>query len=157
MRRVSFVVLLAVVFVLFPLAGEGIRLYTDWLWFHEVGYPNVFATVLTTKLVLGLAAGAVVFLLLYGNLLLTSRGRGRDLTLLHKVVEDTPQLPQLPPWGMIEPLYQRLLLPGSLVLAFMIAAPTAGRWPEAVRLLNGRPFGVTDPLFDRDVGFYVFT
>jgi uncharacterized membrane protein (UPF0182 family) len=157
MRRVSFLVLLALVFILFPLAGEGIRLYTDWLWFHEVGYPNVFGTVLTTKVVLGLAAGAIVFVLLYTNLLLTSRGRGRDLTLLREVVEDTPQIPQLPPWAMIEPLYRRVLLPGSLVLAFMIATPTAGRWPEAIRFLNGGPFGVSEPLFDRDVGFYVFT
>jgi uncharacterized membrane protein (UPF0182 family) len=155
MRRVSFLLVLAVVFILLPLGGEAIRLYTDWLWFHEVGYANVFGTVLTTKALLGLAAGVVVFVLLYVNLRLTARGRGRDLTLLQG--DDVPQLPQLPPWAMIEPLYRRVLLPGSLVLAFMIAAPTAGRWPEAIRFLNAVPFGIADPLFGRDVGFYVFT
>ncbi len=57
---------------------------------------------------------------------------------------------------MIEPLYRRFLLPGSMVAAFMLAAPTAGRWPEAIRFLHAVPFGATDPLFGRDVGFYVF-
>ena len=157
MRRLPLLLVLAAVFILLPLAGEAVRLYTDWLWFHEVGYANVFGKVLTTKLLLGLAAGVVVFGLLYGNLRLTARGHGRDLTLLQNQTDEAPQLPQIPPWSMIEPIYRRVLLPGSLVLAFMIGAPIAGRWPEAIRLLNGVPFGVSDPLFGRDVGFYVFT
>ncbi|MGH7267823.1 MAG: UPF0182 family protein, partial [Candidatus Rokuibacteriota bacterium] len=157
MRRVSFVVLLAVLFVVLPLVREALRLYTDWLWFHEVGYSGVFARVLTTKALLALAAGAVAFLLLYPNLRLTARGRGRDLTLLTEAESQLGPLGQLPPWLMIEPIYRRVLLPGSLVVAFLIAAPTTGRWLEAIRFMHAMPFGVTEPVFGRDVGFYVFT
>jgi uncharacterized membrane protein (UPF0182 family) len=154
MRRISFFLLVAAAFILLPLAGEAVKLYTDWLWFHEVGYPGVFTKVLATKALLALAAGAGVFALLYGSLRLTARGHGRDLTLLDG--EAGPQLPQLPPWPVIEPLYRRFLLPGSLVAAFILGAPSAGRWPEAIRFLHAVPFGVGDPLFGRDVGFYVF-
>ncbi len=155
MRRIPVVLLLAAVFLVFPLLAQAVKLYADWLWFHEVGYQNVFNTVLAAKGLLALSAGMLVFVLLYANLRLTGRGRGRDLTLA--LAEDAPQFPQLPPWPLIEPLYRRMLLPGSLVLAFLLAAPTAGRWPEVIRFLNAVPFGIQDPLFGRDVGFYVFT
>ena len=46
MRRLPLLLVLAAVFILLPLGGEAVRLYTDWLWFHEVGYPNVFGKVL---------------------------------------------------------------------------------------------------------------
>ncbi|MBI2467549.1 MAG: UPF0182 family protein [Candidatus Rokubacteria bacterium] len=154
MRRVPVLVLLVVLFVVLPLGAQAVSLYTDWLWFHEVGFPAVFTTVLYAKALLGLLAGVLIFLLLYLNLRLTARGQGPEIAILE---EAEPQLPQLPSWPLIRPLYQRLLLPGCLVVSFMLAAPVAGRWQEAIQFLNAVGFGVADPLFGRDVGFYVFT
>jgi uncharacterized membrane protein (UPF0182 family) len=154
MRRVPVLVLLVILFAMLPLGAQALALYTDWLWFHEVGFPGVFTTMLYTKAVLGLLAGALVFPLLYLNLRVTARGRGPDAALLE---EAEPQVPQLPSWSVIQPLYRRLLLPGCLVVSFMLAAPVAGRWQEAIQYLNAVGFGVVDPLFGHDVGFYVFT
>jgi uncharacterized protein len=33
------------------------KVYTDWLWFVDLGYQTVFSTMLVTKVVLGLTAG----------------------------------------------------------------------------------------------------
>ncbi|HRY29763.1 MAG TPA: UPF0182 family protein, partial [Elusimicrobiota bacterium] len=33
--------------------GRGVRFYTDWLWFVDVGYLNVFWTEFKTRLALG--------------------------------------------------------------------------------------------------------
>jgi uncharacterized protein len=152
MRRSWMIPVFALVFVVLPLARQGLTLYTDWLWFHEVGYQAVFTQVLGTKAVLGLLGGGLAFVLLYVNLRLTRRGEGRDLSLLG---EPEGQALQLPPWLVLRPLFDRLLIPACLVAAFLVGAPAAGRWPEAIRFQHAGPFGVTDPLFGRDVGFYV--
>src|SRR5438093_6351748 len=100
-------------------------------------------------MLLGLLAGASVFLLLYLNLRLAARGRGPEIAILE---EAEPQVPQLPSWSLIQPLYQRLLLPGCLVASFMLAAPVAGRWQEAIHFLYAVPFQVSDPPFGPTVG-----
>ena len=38
------------VFLLFTLLGWGVNAWTDWLWFDEVKYTDVFTTVLRTRL-----------------------------------------------------------------------------------------------------------
>jgi len=157
MTRSPILIALLVLFVGLPLAGQALALYTDWLWFHEVGFAPVFTTILSVKAVLALAGGAAVFLLLYANLRLTARarGRGRGPELEEwPIAADT--VPQLPPWAVVEPLYRRLVLPGALVLAFFLASQLAGHWLEAIQYLNATSFGAAEPLFGRDVGFYVF-
>ena len=47
--------------------------YTDWLWFSETGYQDVFRRVLTTQTLLGAAIATGVFVVLCGNLLLALR------------------------------------------------------------------------------------
>jgi uncharacterized membrane protein (UPF0182 family) len=147
------IVWMVVLFLIVPFGRQLIELYTDWLWFDEVGFSSVFSTIIWTKAFLGAAAGLVAFLVLYLNLLATRRGHG-------PVVELAPaedDLPQLPSWRQIEPLYQRFLLPGCLVLAFLLSGQGTALWDALIRFRNAGAFGVTDPLFGRDVGFYVFT
>ena len=63
------------VFVLFTLLGWGVNAWTDWLWFDEVHYTEVFSTVLTTRLLLFLAVGAAMAVVIGGNLYLAYRLR----------------------------------------------------------------------------------
>jgi uncharacterized membrane protein (UPF0182 family) len=142
-----------VLFVALPFGRQGVELYTDWLWFHEVGFPGVFGTILSTKALLGLGAGVVAFLVLYLNVLATGRGLGPTV----EPVGEEENLPQLPSWSLVEPLYRRFRLPACLVIAFLLSGNGTALWETVIRYRNGGPFGVTDPLFGRDVGFYVFT
>jgi uncharacterized membrane protein (UPF0182 family) len=157
MTRSPMLIVLLVLFVLLPLGGQALTLYTDWLWFHEVGFAQVFAKILSLKAGLALAGGAAVFALLYVNLRLTARGQGRS-TEPEEWAVSADTLPQLPPWSMVEPLYRRLQLPGALVVAFLVASQLLGHWLEAIQYLNATGFGGADPdpVFGRDVGFYVF-
>jgi uncharacterized membrane protein (UPF0182 family) len=153
MGRLGVVAVMAVLFVVLPFGRQAVELYTDWLWFHEVGFPGVFGTILSTKALLGLVAGAVAFLVLYANVLATRRGLGPSLVDL----DDGETLPQLPSWSLVEPLYRRFRLPACLVIAFMLSGNGTALWETVIRYRNAGTFGVTDPLFGRDVGFYVFT
>ena len=47
--------------------------------------------------------------------------------------------------------------PAALVIAFMLSGQGTARWETMIRFRNAGVFGVTEPLFGRDVGFYVFT
>jgi uncharacterized membrane protein (UPF0182 family) len=95
----------------------------------------------------------VAFLVLYGNVLATRRGLGPRLV----EAEAEENLPQLPSWSIVGPLYERFRLPACLVFAFMLSGNGTALWEAVIRYRNGGAFGVTDPLFGKDVGFYVFT
>jgi uncharacterized membrane protein (UPF0182 family) len=51
---------------------------------------------------------------------------------------------------------QRLLLPGTLVLGLFAAPQAASHWESFLLLLNPTAFGLEDPLFNRDLSFFVF-
>jgi hypothetical protein len=54
-------------------------------------------------------------------------------------------------------LIGRLALPAALGLALLFAIGGAGGWLRVLQFLHRTPFGVTDPVFGRDVSYYVFT
>jgi uncharacterized membrane protein (UPF0182 family) len=138
------------VFVALNVVGQALPLYTDYLWFQEVKLASVFTTILGMKILLGLCVGLAFALLVYLNVRLAARMRGGDVLV---ELEDTFGLPS--PF-VIEPLFRRLLLPGALVLGLLAALQAGSQWETVLRYLNAQPFDVQDPLFGRDIGFYVF-
>ena len=85
-RRIPMLLVLVVLVTGIPAAVE---FYTDWLWFKEVGYEQVFVRSLTAQTLATVISGLVVFGLLAGNLLLALRSlRPRPFMVA------TPQGPQ---------------------------------------------------------------
>ncbi|MBI4382155.1 MAG: UPF0182 family protein [candidate division NC10 bacterium] len=141
---------LLLLLVIFALGSQTVPLYSDWLWFQEIKLPSVFLTILTTKLLLAVTSGLAFAVLLYVNLLLASRFTATDVLL---EVEDRFGLPSR---LVIEPYFRRLLLPGALGLGVLSAFQAAGEWESYLRFANTLPFGVPDPIFQKDASFYVF-
>ncbi len=65
-KRALIIFLLALALIIFFLRIVG--LITDWYWFEEVGYVNVFTVALWTQLKMTLFFGVAVFVIFYGNL-----------------------------------------------------------------------------------------
>ncbi len=149
MRRFTgalvFIVLISVLFL-----GQAVSLYTDWLWFEEVDFTQVFRTTLTSKLILAVVFGSLFALILYFNIKLATQAP-RDVRFL-----DEESAIELPSPDLIDPLVKRLLLPGVLVLGLFAAPQAASYWETCLLFFNSVPFGIEDPLFGRDIGFYVF-
>jgi len=139
-----------VVFIALNLVGQVIPLYTDYLWFQEVQFTSVFTKILGLKLVLGLVGGLLFALFVYLNVRLAARPTSGDVLV---ELEDPFGLPSR---LVIEPLFKKFVLPGALVLGFLAALQVAGQWETVLRFLNAQPFNAQDPLFGRDIGFYVF-
>ncbi len=138
----------AVILLLVLFFGRGVYLYTEWLWFGEVGYTGVFWKVLLSKAVLGLGAGVVFFAVVYGNILLARR-----LSPKFKVGPGSEIIERMP----VPDRLLKVLVPLALFLPTIIVIAAVGSgWLDLLRFLDRAPFGVTDPIFGHDAGFYVF-
>ncbi|MCZ6625135.1 MAG: UPF0182 family protein [Deltaproteobacteria bacterium] len=140
-----FVFLFLVVFL-----SQAVSLYTDWLWFQEVGFTQVFKTALAFKLTLAIVFGGLFFLLVYFNVKLAAK------TPTGVRFSDEETAIELPSLELVDPLLKRLLLPVAILLGLFAAPQAASQWKSLLLFLNSVPFGLEDPLFSRDIGFYVF-
>lgn len=143
---ITAVVLIAVFFGLTTFAS----IYTDRLWYSEVGYGEVFSTLLWTKvalfvafgLVMGAAVGASVFFAYrYRPLFRPSSPEQTNLDRYRDIVT---------------PIRAWLLVGISLVVGAFAGASGLGQWRNFLLWRNSEPFGETDAYFDRDIGFFVF-
>ncbi len=150
--RRTLVVLLAAFLLLFP--GFA-RWYTEWLWFGEVGYRTAFWVPIASRVVVGLAAAVVVFLILFLNI--------RPLFRLRPI----PKVIDLRSSGgrAYRQIASRLRPPAVTAIVVGVVSALAGRAAAASWLtfqawlhgwLHQVPFGVRDPVFGLDIGFYVF-
>jgi uncharacterized membrane protein (UPF0182 family) len=142
--------LLFLLLLLFLFFGQALSLYTDWLWFQEVGYTQVFSTTLAYKFLLALLSGVGFFLLIYFSVRAAAHAPKGVVFLDHENVIELPSV------QLIDPLLKRLLLPAALVLGVIAAPQGAGQWESFLLFFNSVPFGVEDPQFGRDIGFYIF-
>src|SRR6059058_2132954 len=147
-RRLGLVVLV-VLFALVLLLSNLVPLAAEWLWFQALGYERVFTTRLAAEAVLGVGVGGLVFAFLYVNLRIAQRG----LVPNPLVVQFSSGATAVD----VTQLLRRLALPTALGLALLFGLGAAGGWLGVLQFLRRTPFGVTDPVFGRDVGYYVFT
>ena len=147
-------IVFAVLLLLFLLGGSLSGLYTDWLWFGHVQYSAVFLTVLTTKLWLGAAGAALLFFLLWVNLRVARRPTQTTLVFEGKNVLAIPDrhLVELVELGV------NRMLPVAILLISLFAGLFVGNslWEQVLLYLHPTEFGQKDPLFNNDLGFYVF-
>src|SRR5881296_2678605 len=147
-RRLGLVVLV-LLFALFLLLSNLVPLAAEWLWFQALGYERVFTTRLVAEAVLGVAVGGAVFAFLYANLRIAQRGLVPN-PLVVQVSSGAAAVD-------VTRLLRRLALPTALGLALLFGLGAADGWLGVLQFLHRTPFGVTDPVFGRDVGYYVFT
>ncbi|GGK17140.1 UPF0182 protein [Pilimelia terevasa] len=144
------IVVVAGAFLLFTVLGWVVQAYTDWLWFDEVRFTDVFSRTLTTRTLLFLSFGLGMGAVVGANLYLAYRLR----PLLRPHSDEQATLER----------YRMLLTPR---IATWIALPAAAvgvfaglsaqsQWGQWLLFRHGGDFGVADPEFGVDVGFYVF-
>ena len=146
-------ILVGVALLIVGLLMIGPRLidaYVDWLWFGEVGFRSVFSTVLVTRLVVFLVAGVFIGAVAFGGMALAYRSR--------------PVF--VPASGPNDPVARYRATVLSRLRLFAIGVPVfigllAGfvaqtYWVRVQLFLHGGAFGINDPEFGKDLGFYAF-
>src|SRR5689334_9983588 len=150
-RRIRVVIAVMIfVLVFLPLLLSGVNLLVDWLWFNQEGYRLIYTTILKTQINLsgfaGLAFMAVVALnLVAAHALLRRQGH----RIYSESVEFAPleRFAGLIRWG---------IWGGVLFLGYMVSQWSMGHWLTYLRAQHVPVMGVADPLFGRDLGFYLF-
>jgi len=133
--------------LLFILLSVTKGAYTDWLWFDNLGYVSVYAKVLVTRIWLFFASALFFAMLLSVNVYVAGRLSGGESIL--PVPHEMQRLLRLGVRAGV------VLAAFIMSLAFGLVA--SGRWESFIRFMNAVPFNMQDPLFHRDISFYVAT
>ncbi|MDR0433475.1 MAG: UPF0182 family protein [Gracilibacteraceae bacterium] len=152
------ILLIIVIFVgLFALSG----FYTDWLWFKDLGYVSLFWVPLISKLVIQVVNGVLLFLIIATTFLSV---RHAIAAFYQEKVGPHLQNPRLQailaqfrPRGLSPRRLTVLLLiiAALLSVAFSAAAGLTG-WLDVLSFMNASDFHYADPVFGRDLSFFVF-
>ena len=139
MRGFGGIFLFVILILLFSFR-QGIALYTDWLWFQEVGYTQLFTLSISYKIILAVLSGGLLAGLLYVNLKIAAvPPAGFRFSHIENVLE-------LPTPDLIDPLLRRLLLPAVLFVGLIAAPQGAANWERLPLFLNPISFNLADPL-----------
>lgn len=143
---------LAAGFVVLLGSREILSFVADWLFFREVNYEQVFLRTFTVNVATGASFAAVVFLVLFLNLKVAGRG-SFPLAELDRVWQSIPQLQNIDPVRLVR--WAAIVAAGTgAVVAFALGA---WKGQQVLMYLASVPAGVADPLFNRDISFFLFT
>jgi uncharacterized membrane protein (UPF0182 family) len=128
----------------------------DWLWFSEVGYLDVFWTVVIARALVFAVAFVATGIILWLNGRMALR-HARSAAPLHanRATFATTADP-------LEFLRDRLPWPHviggtAMLLALLVAWGELHNWGVFLRWLYQVPAGAADPLYRNDISFYLFT
>jgi uncharacterized membrane protein (UPF0182 family) len=149
LRVVISVGIAAVIISMLSLRGIA-GFYTDYLWFDSLGYTSVWRGVLVAQVLLALVFILAMFVLLWVNLYLADR-----------------IAPSFRPPGPEEEFVKRyhdtvgaragmVRIGVAALFALFWGAGAGSRWQDWILYRNGVDFGIEDPQFGVDIGFYVF-
>jgi uncharacterized membrane protein (UPF0182 family) len=153
MRSRSVIAAIALIIAVLLVLGIVSDFLVDWLWFSSVGYFAVFRTMLLAKVLLFLAVFVISGICLWASGRLALRSGRRPGPW---VSANFPQLPDL--FGAMAPsrAWRLIILGAAGLLALLTAMSESGNWTVALRFLDRVPYGEVDPVFGKDIGFYLF-
>ena len=144
--RLKWLALLLILVPVLFLSWLGRGIYTDYLWYSQLGYEDVFLTVLLTKVILFVVGFVFVFALLLANLFYVNK---RTTGPIEAALPDDLI-------GVIRKLVLIGCIVVSAIVAVVLGSMIASQWEIFLRFSNAAEFGVTDPLYQNDLSFYVF-
>lgn len=124
----------------------------EWLWLSEMGYSQIFWTLRGTQVILTLLAFLIAALFFVPNFRFLAE------QLKHANLNSSPLQGSninLNTDFASKRIKQFFTL-GGLIMALIFALSFYVRWDESLRFISSLPFGETDPMFGRDIGFFLF-
>jgi uncharacterized membrane protein (UPF0182 family) len=130
----------------------------DWVWFASLGFVAVFWTIVVAKVLLFVSVLVVASALLWLNGTLARRLCGPRQRRLPTTAWGLPQQTWGDLFDAVTPRFWRYFVPAvSLALGLLIALGETSNWDTVLRFLYQAPYGLADPLFGKDIGFYLFS
>ncbi len=151
-RKLKLIIIAAVVLIALLAVISG--LIQKGLWMRELGYASVFWTLLSAQW--GMFCGAFVVVLLYLWINLHIASRNGATFRAGKLTSESTVATRLT--LEISPMVLKVVMAAiSAAAALIISFIFYGQWDTYFRFRYGGSFGLSDPLFGVDAGFYLST
>jgi len=148
--RFILLVIVALVVLLILSARTLAGFYVDLLWFDSVNREDTFWAVLRSKIFLGLVFSVGFAIVAFTSITLAERLAPKDLP-------EGPEREVVQRYRMFVGKRTRLLrLAIAIVLGLIVGSPAIAQWQDWLLFRHSKSFGVSDPQFGVDAGFYVF-
>ncbi len=143
-RRFLWYLIPLLIFVFF---NQFISLWADWYWYDSLDLTSVFTTRIAARLGLFAVTAILFWLIVALNIYLARRLNRNGLI-------GTPVEQIAAAFGLR--VVPTLILAAG-VLAVLVGLSASAIWENVLLYLNQSQFGLVDPVFNRDIGFFVFT
>jgi len=132
------------VLVLLVIPSLLAEMITDWMWFGSQNLADVYSTRLWLGLGVFAAGTLIAALVCWINWRVALR--------IALPAATYPGQQETLPRGLV----RGIILAASILVGMFMGLTAAAEWPTILLFINNVPFGQTDPLFNNDIGFYVF-
>ncbi len=144
------IILVGVLIALFLSARGLAGFYTEYLWFDSIGRGDTWRALLWARLLPAAVFTALFFVMMFVSLTIAERLAPRTRAL-------GPEDEMLLRYQQtVAPYSGRIRIVVSVIFALLAGATAAGEWQRWILFTHSQSFGVKDPQFGKDVGFYVF-
>jgi len=129
------------------LLWAAVAIFPNWLWFQNLNFASVYWTMILGKFGLAAAIWLLMITILAVNLYAAQK--------FYPVQEQKSA--DLGGLNISGNTLNKVILAAVLIVSFVIASRASAQWNMVLSYLNQQPFGAADPIFDRDIGFFVFS
>ena len=129
--------------------SQFISFYVDWLWFKDVRFEKIFTVKLNAQAISALAGGLTGFIITYINLWYSIKSTAGRPVVTASFSQALPQLDLLRH-------FDRFKMVVPIVVGLMSALLLSSNWLTFLYYFNSAAAGHTDPIFGKDVSFYLF-
>jgi len=151
--RLLVYLVIAVVLVIFIGSRTAVSYWVDLLWFGSLGYSSVFWKSFSLEWGTFAAFAVLTFLILLGAFLVLRHSHAADLPETHTIFFGGRPF-ELP----VAKFLRIVAVVGALVISLATGIAMESQWPTlALYWYAPHVSSVTDPIFGRPLGFYLFT
>jgi len=149
-------IIIGIILLVVIIVGAIASIYIDLIWFKSVQYVAVFWKILLTKGVVMLFFAAAFFILSFINL---SYARRFAPEFQVEISQDEFERPEIQLFKSLQNIQvnKKFVLWFSLIIALFMGFSESSSWEKILIYLNRTSFGITDPIFNKDIGFYMFS
>lgn len=143
-KTIVFIIGLIIIIILIVFLGTIVNFAINIQWFKEVGYLSIYFTKLTTILKLMVP----VFIVCYISIWIYYKTFKRSILRVKNVIEVSKNK---------EKLERKISVLINIIISFIISISFASNnWYTVLQFANTTNFNTVDPLFKKDISFFIF-
>lgn len=147
LRKLKIIVSAPLILLLFLSLPKSLNFYADYLWFKEVGYEAIFLKTFSAKFAIGMITFILVSSLSFLSLHFTLKIKGHIKISADNIIDLSNKK---------SGKTFLILVPSLIIGGFAGLLASTALWENILLFFNQVPFGISEPVFNRDISFYFF-